>query len=49
MKKARNSFINNLRYLCVMSVIAFGFITIVGTGDGGDGGAISERQLDSLS
>ena len=35
MKKVRNVFINNLRYLCLVGVIALGFITIVGTGGGG--------------
>ena len=32
MKKVRNVFINNLRYLCLVGVIALGLMTIVGTG-----------------
>ena len=35
MKKAGTMFFKNLRYLCLVSVIALGFITIVGTGGGG--------------
>lgn len=42
MKKARNGFVKNLRYICLMGVIAFGFITIVATG-------AFERQLESFS
>jgi len=40
MKKARNGFIKNLHYLCLIGVIALGLMTIVGSngGDGGDGG-----------
>lgn len=38
MKKVRNGFIKNLRYICLISVIVFGLMTIVGTG-GGNGGA----------
>ncbi len=38
MKKARNGFIKNLRYLCLIGVIALGLMTIVGTGGGGGGG-----------
>ena len=39
MKKARNGFVKNLHYLCLVGVIALGLITIVGSngGDGGDG------------
>jgi len=38
MRKARNAFIKNLRYLCLVCVIAMGLITIVGSnGDGGGG------------
>lgn len=37
MKKARNEFIKNLRYLCLIGVIALGLITIVGSNGGGDG------------
>jgi hypothetical protein len=38
MKKVRNGLINNLRYLCLIGVIALGLMTIVGTGGGGGGG-----------
>lgn len=38
MKKVRNGFIKNLRYICLISVIVFGLMTIVGTGGGGGGG-----------
>ena len=37
MMKARNEFIKNLRYLCLVGIIALGLITIVGS-NGGDGG-----------
>ena len=47
MKKGRNGFINNLRYICLTSVIAFGFITIVATGGGGGGGGGSSSQEDT--
>jgi hypothetical protein len=36
MKKVRNGFIKNLRYFCLLVVIVFGLITIVGTNGGGD-------------
>ncbi len=36
MKKIRNGFIKNLRYFCLLVVIVFGLITIVGTNGGGD-------------
>jgi hypothetical protein len=36
MLRARNGFIKNLPYICLMGVIALGIMTIVGTG-GGDG------------
>jgi hypothetical protein len=38
MKKAGTMFIKNLRYLCLVGVIAIGLMTIVGTGGGGGGG-----------
>jgi Tol biopolymer transport system component len=39
MKKAGTMFIKNMRYLCLVGVIAIGLMTIVGTGGGGgDGG-----------
>ena len=38
MKKVRNGLINNLRYICLIVVIAFGLIGIVGSGGGGGGG-----------
>lgn len=38
MKKAGTMFIKNLRYLCLVGVIALGLMTIVGTGGGGGGG-----------
>ena len=38
MKKLGNELIKNLHYLCVVGVIALGFMTIVGTGGGGGGG-----------
>jgi hypothetical protein len=38
MKKAGTMFIKNLRYLCLVGVIAIGLMTIVGTGGVGGGG-----------
>ena len=38
MKKARDRFIKNLRYFCLIGVIALGLMTIIGTGGGGGGG-----------
>ena len=38
MKEVSKKFVNNLRYLCLVSVIALGLIAIVGTGGGGGGG-----------
>lgn len=38
MKKNENSFLKNLRYLCLVGVIALGLMTIVGSGGGGGGG-----------
>jgi len=41
MKKTGNMFVKNLRYLCLVGVIALGLMTIVGTGGGGGGGGTS--------
>ncbi|MBU4312717.1 MAG: VWA domain-containing protein [Candidatus Omnitrophica bacterium] len=38
MKKVRNVFIKNLRYLFLAGVIALGLITVIGTGGGGGNG-----------
>jgi hypothetical protein len=38
MKTKRKSFINNLRFLCLVGIIALGLMTIVGSGGGGGGG-----------
>jgi type IV pilus assembly protein PilY1 len=42
MKKARNAFLKNLYYLCLVGVIALGLMTFVATGCGGGGGGSSE-------
>lgn len=42
MKKSGTLFINNLRYLCLIGVIALGLMTVVGTGGGGGGGGDGE-------
>lgn len=47
MKKARNPIIKNIRYLCLVGVIALGLITIVGSN--GDEDAISDEASDSDS
>lgn len=41
MKRTRIGFVKNLRYVCLMGVIALGLITIVGSGSGDqtDGGS----------
>ena len=39
MKKTRGMFTQNLRYFCLVGVIALGLMTIVGTGGGGGGGS----------
>ncbi len=47
MKKVRDRFIKNLRYLCLIGVIALGLMTIVGTdggGGGGDGGTSEDTS-----
>lgn len=38
MKKLRNLLVKNVHYLCIISVIALGLITIVGSNGGGGGG-----------
>ncbi len=38
MKKVRNGFIKNLRYFCLLMVIGFGLIAIVGSNGGSDSG-----------
>lgn len=40
--KARYAFIKNLRYLCLVGVIALGMISIVGSNGGGDGDGDSD-------
>jgi hypothetical protein len=40
MKNLMNGFIKNLRYVCLIGVIAFGLISIVGSNGSGDGGAV---------
>ncbi len=46
MKKLRNLLMKNFHYLCIVSVIALGLMTIVGTG-GGDGGNGGGDIIDS--
>jgi len=36
MKRTRIGFVKNLRYVCLMGVIALGLITIVGSNGGGE-------------
>lgn len=38
MKKVSSAFMNNLRYVCLIFVVTFGLITIIGSGGGGGGG-----------
>jgi len=38
MKKQRPMFVQNVRYVCMVTVILLGLMTIVGTGGGGGGG-----------
>jgi hypothetical protein len=45
MKKVRNGFIKNLRYFCLLVVIVFGLIAIVGSNGGGDGDGDSGSSL----
>jgi hypothetical protein len=40
-KMARNYFNKNIRYICLMITIAFGFMTIIGTGGGGGDGDVN--------
>ena len=48
MKKARNWFIKNVHYLCLIGVVALGLMTIVGTGGGGgDGGEGADTDQSS--
>jgi len=47
MKKPANMFVKNLRYICLIGVIALGLMTIVCTG-GGDGGGGSSTKLFSV-
>ncbi len=42
MKKVSSSFMNNLRYVCLIFVVTFGLITIIGSGGGGGGGGGSD-------
>jgi len=42
MMKARYAFIKNLRYLCLVGVMALGLMTIVGSNGGGGGGSGSD-------
>lgn len=46
MKKPANMFVKNLRYICLISVIALGLITIIATG-GGDGGGGSSTSTNN--
>lgn len=43
MKKARNGFVKNLRYLCLIGVVALGLMTVVGTGGNDDDSAPSVK------
>ena len=38
MKRLRNRLVKNIHYLCIVSVIALGLITIIGSGGDGGGG-----------
>jgi hypothetical protein len=47
MKKLSSGFIKNLRYFCLIGVITFGLITIIGTGGGnGDGDSDLVTEFD---
>jgi len=39
MEKVSSAFMNNLRYVCLIFVVTFGLITIIGSGGGGGGGS----------
>jgi len=45
MKKARNGFVNNLHYVCLIGVIAAGLITTVGSYAGDDGDTTTTTTL----
>jgi hypothetical protein len=50
MKKKGSMIIKNLRYFCLLGVVALGLMTIVGTGgSGGDGGGGSDTTVTTLS
>ena len=49
MKKTGTMFIKNLRYLCLIGVIALGLMTIVGTGGGGGGGGGTATPTDTTT
>ena len=38
MRRARNGFVKNLNYLCLVGVVALGLLTIIATGCGGGNG-----------
>jgi len=42
MKIKENSFLKNLRYLCLVGIIALGLFTIVGSNGGGGGGTATD-------
>jgi len=46
MKKNRTGLVHNLRYLCLVGIIALGLVTVVGSG-GGDGDSDSDTATDS--
>lgn len=48
MKRARNRFVKNLRYLCLVGVITLGLISIVGSNGGGGGGGGGGGDGDSM-
>ncbi len=47
MKKSRNGFIKNLRYLCLGGIAVLGLITIIATGGGGGGGTTTTTTGDT--
>lgn len=49
MKNSTTMFIRNLRYLCLVGVIALGLMTIVGTGGGGGGGGGTATTTDGTT
>jgi hypothetical protein len=49
MKNGKGGLIKNLRYFCLVSVIALGLMTIVGSnGGGGDGGHSGSKQIQGV-